>query len=315
MRYAAVVLMKRNFRWKKSVTDMTMERIKQYVQLTEAKMFAYFKGENTKQQLLLDAMEYSLRAGGKRIRPVLALEFCRLVGGKIECALPVAVAIEMTHTFSLIHDDLPCMDNDDIRRGKPSCHKAFDEATALLAGDALAVLPYELLARAAAKNGKDAQKIARVIVKLAECVGAYGMIGGQQIDTQFEGESMGGDALLKMYELKTSRLLQASCVCGCIMGGGSEEAINQADIYGRNLGLAFQIVDDILDITGDEKTLGKPIGSDAGNNKETYVSIYGVEAARKKAAELTDEAMKALKYFDDNEFLIILTEELLSRSK
>ena len=294
---------------------MTTERIKQYTQLVETELFAYFKNKNVKQRLVLDAMEYSLSAGGKRIRPVLALEFCRLAGGKTEDALPAAAAIEMTHTFSLIHDDLPYMDNDDIRRGKPSCHKAFDEATALLAGDALAVLPYELLARSVAEKGANAENTAKVISKLAECVGAYGMIGGQQIDTQFEGESIGGEALLKMYELKTSRLLQAACVCGCIMGGGSEEAAMQADIYGKNLGLAFQIVDDILDVTGNEETLGKPIGSDAVNNKETYVSLYGVEAAKEKAAEFTREAMKALDYFKDNDFLTELTEQLLNRNK
>ena len=297
------------------VNSMTAERIKQYSQLAEREMFIYFKNKNTKQQLVLDAMKYSLSAGGKRIRPVLALEFCRLAGGEIEQALPVAAAIEMTHTFSLIHDDLPCMDDDDMRRGKPSCHKAFDEATALLAGDALAVLPYELLARSVIEKGANAEKVAMVIAKLAQCVGAYGMIGGQQIDTQFENQSIGGEALLKMYELKTSRLLQAACVCGCIIGGGSEEEIKQADAYGKSLGLAFQIVDDILDVTGDQETLGKPIGSDAVNNKETYVSLYGVEAAREKAAELTNEALKALEFFDDNDFLTELTKQLLNRSK
>lgn len=293
---------------------MTEEYIKRYTELVDSEMFAYFKNVNNVQKRVFEAMEYSLSAGGKRIRPVLTLEFCRISGGSVEQAVPVACAIEMTHTFSLIHDDLPCMDNDDIRRGKPSCHKAFDEATALLAGDGLAVLPYEFIAKSVNK-GVEPIRALKAVEKLAACVGAYGMIGGQQIDIQYEGKSLSGEDLLAMYELKTSRLLQAACCCGCIIGGGSDEAVQKADLYAKNLGIAFQIIDDILDVTGDEKILGKPVGSDANNEKKTYVSLYGLEAAAEKARELTEEAMEALAYFKDNHFLTELTEKLLSRKR
>ena len=294
---------------------MVSERITYYTELLDEELFSYFDCGDIRQKQVLDAMKYSLAAGGKRIRPVLAMEFCRMVCGNEKQALAVACAVEMTHTFSLIHDDLPCMDNDDMRRGKPSCHKAFDEATALLAGDALAVLPYELIARWGEEDAANSRYAVKAAAKLAACVGAYGMIGGQQIDTQSEGESLDEDALLYMYELKTSGLLQAACCCGCIAGGGSEEAVRQADAYGKYLGLAFQLVDDILDVTGDEKTLGKPVGSDKENDKKTYVSLYGLEAAKEKAGFYTAEAMKALEYFNNNEFLVELTKQLLNRNR
>lgn len=266
---------------------------------------------NLKQALVIDAMNYSLEAGGKRIRPVLVLEFCRMCGGNTEKALPIACAIEAAHTFSLIHDDLPAMDNDDLRRGKPSCHKAFDEATAILAGDALAIFPFELIS---ASDLSDEQKVA-VIAELSKSLGVYGMIGGQQIDTQFEGEKYTTDELLSMYELKTSRLLSAACCCGAISAGADKVAIENARVYATKMGLAFQIIDDILDVTGDESSLGKPIGSDSENCKCTYVTLTGLENAEKKANELTNSSLEILDGFDDNEFLKQLTQKLLNRKK
>lgn len=270
--------------------------------------------DGLKQSRLFEAMKYSLNAGGKRIRPILALEFCRICGGKNINALPAACAIEMMHTFSLIHDDLPCMDNDDMRRGRPSCHKAFDEATALLAGDALEMYPFEVLA-GSTFNGVSAENALKMVKMLAWASGHMGMIGGQQIDTEFEGQSLGLDELLKMYRLKTSRLLQAAASMGCLSAGADGNTVRNALEYADRLGLAFQIIDDILDVCGDEKTLGKPIGSDKEKNKHTYVTYAGLEGAKEKAKQLTDEALDILAEFNDSEFLKQLTLKLLNRNK
>lgn len=288
--------------------EITLEN---YIKLVEDKLYSYINGEESAQGRVIKAMKYSLSAGGKRIRPVLVLEFCRICGGDIEKALPIACAMEMIHTFSLIHDDLPCMDNDDLRRGKPSCHKAFDEATALLAGDALEIYPIELIAG----SELEPEKIVKIISKITHQVGVFGMIGGQQIDTENEGKPYTSQALLEMYSLKTSALLKAACCSGCIAAGADEYTIQNAAMYAEKLGLAFQIVDDILDVTGDEKVFGKPIGSDAESRKTTYVTLYGLEKAHEKAEVLTNEALEILSNWENSDFIKELTKKLLNRNK
>lgn len=290
------------------------EKIGYYKNAVENKLNDYLKFEPKKQGRLFEAMKYSLTAGGKRIRPILALEFASLCGGSVEAALPAACAVEMIHTFSLIHDDLPCMDNDDMRRGRKSCHKAFDEATALLAGDALELYPFEVLTDSV-KCGVTPENTVKMVRLLAEYAGHMGMTGGQQIDTQFEGESIGEENLLEMYKLKTSRLLQAGACMGCLSAGADGERLKKAYEYGEKLGLAFQITDDILDICGNSELLGKPVGSDKKSNKETYASLVGIEKASEKAKRLTDEALAAIEDFSRGDFLKQLTLNLLKRNK
>ena len=265
-----------------------------------------------KQQRLIEAMGYSVKAGGKRIRAILTLEFARLCGGTTEAALPAACAIELIHAFSLIHDDLPCMDDDDMRRGKPSCHIAFDEGTALLAGDALAIYPFKLIADSV-NHGVTPENALKMSALLAENAGHLGMTGGQQIDTQFD--SLTPEDLLEMYELKTSRLLQTAAVFGCLSADADDKAVTAAYEYGKKLGLAFQIVDDILDICGDSAEIGKPTGSDAKNSKKTYASLIGVESAGKTAEQLTNQALTLLDEFPHSDFLEQLTIKLLGRKK
>lgn len=256
-------------------------------------------------------MRYSLLSGGKRIRPVLLLEFYKLCGGEGDSALNFAAAIEMIHTYSLIHDDLPCMDNDDMRRGKPSCHKAFGEDTALLAGDALLTLAFSAAAKT---EGIPAERVLRAISVLADNAGIDGMVGGQVMDLQLEKTGAKPEELKEMYLKKTSCLLKASAVCGCMLAGANEEYIKYAEEYADSLGLAFQIIDDILDCTADEKTLGKPIGSDEKNGKTTYVTLYGIDGARQKAKELSEKAERLLDNFEgDSTALKELTKYLLNR--
>lgn len=294
------------------MNNYTKKTLNEYISFTEStlKKFSY-KNKLGLQSSVADAMDYSLEAGGKRIRPVLVLAFCHMCGGDYRKAAAPAAAIEMIHTFSLIHDDLPCMDNDDFRRGKPSCHKKFGEACAVLAGDALAIRPFQVIAES---ELNDSMKI-KLIAELACSSGAEGMIGGQIIDMENEQRStVNGENLRTMYALKTGRLIKTSCVMGCIAAEASDEQVKNAEEYAHCLGLAFQIIDDILDVTGDEAALGKPIGSDAEENKTTFVTLYGIENAREEAVKLTDKAMKILGRFDNNEFLIELTKYLLDRN-
>ena len=294
------------------MNNYTKKTLNEYISFTEStlKKFSY-KNKLGLQSSVADAMNYSLEAGGKRIRPVLVLAFCHMCGGDYRKAAAPAAAIEMIHTFSLIHDDLPCIDNDDFRRGKPSCHKKFGEACAVLAGDALAIRPFQVIAES---ELNDSMKI-KLIAELACSSGAEGMIGGQIIDMENEQRStVNGENLRMMYALKTGRLIKTSCVMGCIAAEASDEQVKNAEEYAHCLGLAFQIIDDILDVTGDEAALGKPIGSDAEENKTTFVTLYGIENAREEAVKLTDKAMKILGRFDNNEFLIELTKYLLDRN-
>lgn len=260
---------------------------------------------------MLKAMAYSLGNGGKRIRPLLTLEFCRLCGGDYKKAVPFALGAEMIHTYSLIHDDLPCMDDDGMRRGKPSSHKVFGEANALLAGDALLTLAFETVLSA---EGVGADAKVKAALELAKAAGCSGMIAGQVMDLANEGKSVPLDDIRKTDKLKTGEMIRVSCVMGCIAAGADEEKIKAAEIYSGNIGLAFQIVDDILDVTSDAETLGKPIGSDSENEKSTYVSLLGLEKSAEYAEELTKDAKTALDIFgDEGEFLATLADMLAGR--
>ncbi len=292
------------------------EKFSEYISFTEENLKKYnaCTEELMPQKNLIDAMNYSLEAGGKRIRPVLVYAFCEACGGDWRKAAAPAAGIEMMHTFSLIHDDLPAMDNDDFRRGKPSCHKAFGEAMAILAGDALTVLPFEIIAGA---DELTAEQKVSIIGRFAAAAGRAGMGGGQVIDMENEERTDVDEANLRnMYRHKTGDLLAVSCVMGCICAGVTDEAkLMAASDYGYTLGLAFQIIDDILDVTSTTEELGKPVGSDEEENKTTFVTLYGVEKAREIASGITDEAMLILENFENTGFLRELTESLLKRNK
>lgn len=287
-----------------------LERRAQLINGRLEELMGVYTEKNAHHQLICaQAMKYSLAAGGKRIRPVLATEFARIFGGSGEKALDSACALEMIHTFSLIHDDLPCMDNDDFRRGKPSCHKQFGEDIALLAGDALENYAFEVISSDEKLSFEQRIKVIKV---LSEAVGVMGMIGGQTVDVQNVGKPFDAELLLKMYSMKTSALIKCACVMGCICAE-RYDMISAAEEYAEALGLAFQIVDDILDITADEKLLGKPVHSDADLNKATYPAVFGLDAAEKKAEELTAKAVSIAESFPDSDFLSQLTAYLLKR--
>ena len=261
-----------------------------------------------------EAMRYSVSVGGKRIRPVLLLESCRLCGGDPEDALPFACALEMIHTYSLIHDDLPCMDDDDLRRGQPSCHKKFGEATALLAGDALLTHAFAVCANSKAAK-ENPERAVCAISLLSQRAGAAGMIGGQEIDLASEGKQISLETLQTMDAKKTGALIKAACEIGAVLAGGNDRQIAALSAYAEHLGQAFQIVDDILDVEGDTALLGKPVGSDLQSNKSTYVSLLGLERAKEKAAEHTRCALNALHLFgEEAAFLSTLAEQLCQRT-
>ncbi|HAY97586.1 MAG TPA: hypothetical protein DCY23_04760 [Ruminococcaceae bacterium] len=289
-----------------------MKPFERYIPVIENKLNELLPESGERYSSAVNAMRYSLLSGGKRIRPILLLEFYSLFGGRAEGALNFAAAIEMIHTYSLIHDDLPCMDNDDMRRGNPSCHKAFGYDTALLAGDAL--LTHAFLA-AASTADIPPERVSRAISVLAQKAGIYGMVGGQVMDLDFEKNGANGEELTAMYIKKTSCLLEAAAMCGAVLAGADEETVKKTEEYAENLGLAFQITDDILDCTADEKTLGKPIGSDEKNGKTTFVTLLCLDGAKQKAALLTKKAEDILNGFSGNtSYLKELTEYLLNRN-
>lgn len=279
------------------------------IRKVEHSLLSFLPDANEGQEEVVKAMEYSLSNGGKRLRPVFALEFAKACGGTRNDCLPLACALEYVHTYSLIHDDLPCMDNDDLRRGKPSCHKAFDEATALLAGDALLTHAFEIVSDAPLSN----DKIVNATRLLAQNSGVCGMIGGQVIDIIFEKEDPTVNQLMTVYKLKTGALISASCLMGCISAGASSEQMTAASKFAYSLGIAFQIQDDILDIIGDESKLGKPVGSDANNDKTTYATLVGIDRAKLAVKKLTDTAVDQLKCFENTEFLEALAYNLVNR--
>lgn len=272
---------------------------------------AFVGRESSGLDLMRKAMAYSLENGGKRIRPMLTLEFCRLCGGDFMKALPLAIGVEMIHTYSLIHDDLPCMDDDDMRRGKPSSHKVFGYANALLAGDSLLTHAFETVLSAPELSG-DIK--ARAGLELAKAAGCSGMIAGQVMDLANEGKKASLNEVKATDKRKTGELIRVSALLGCIAAGADEEKIKASEKYCDNIGLAFQIVDDILDVTSDEETLGKPIGSDSEKEKSTYVSLLGLEESSRYASELTEKAKKSLEIFgSEGEFLLELADRLSGR--
>ena len=275
-----------------------------YIEMIEKALDGYIPSGDHAEQKLIDAVAYSLKLPGKRVRPSLVLAFCELSGGEPEWALPYACAVEMIHTYSLIHDDLPCMDDDDYRRGQPSCHKVFGEDIALLAGDALQSMAYSAMFDENAVENVGADRAAKAAKTLAEKSGLLGMVGGQTVDLMSEGKEPDIDTLRLMDEKKTACLIEAACVIGCLCGCGTEVEVEAAERYGHAVGIAFQIVDDILDVTSTTDELGKPVGSDEENEKSTYVALLGIERCRELVDELTETAVDALKVFSEDTTLL-----------
>lgn len=291
------------------VNDMTAN---EYKNLVDSKLSEFFNPSGMSYDGLLESMHYSLTAGGKRIRPALVLEFCRISGGDVEKALPVACAIEMLHTYSLIHDDLPCMDNDDLRRGKPTNHVVYGECTATLAGDALQAEAFGTIARSElpAEN-----KIACVEI-LADAVGSDGMCAGQYLDMVGESKRLTEEELDDINSRKTGALLIAACRMGVAAAGGSGEMLEAAAHYGACVGAAFQIRDDILDVISTSEELGKPIGSDAQEHKNTYMALLGESKCMEMIEKLTNQAKSELcGAFDDTKFLCDLADSMVTRRK
>lgn len=266
----------------------------------EKALYSYLPENHPLINNLISSMEYSLKAGGKRIRPNLVLEFSKVCGGTDEVAMPFACALEMIHTYSLIHDDLPCMDNDDMRRGKPSNHIVYGEDIALLAGDALQALAFETMSKADTVSKSGAEIAVKCINILSNYCGAEGMVGGQVIDLEHENKETPIDVITEMHHKKTGGLIKAACEMGCVCGNADHEKILAARKYGENIGLAFQIMDDILDVTSTGEQLGKPVGSDEENNKSTYVSILGIDKCRELIDEYTNSAIMALEVFEND---------------
>lgn len=291
------------------------ERLKLYFGQIETFLHTNLDSVRTKAPAPVgEAMAYSLLDGGKRLRPTLTLEFCRVSGGDPVHALPFACALEMIHTYSLIHDDLPCMDDDDLRRGKPTNHKVYGEAMAVLAGDALLTHAFEVAAHPRHLDVLPAQAVLRATHILASQAGTAGMIGGQVLDIQAQQSAPGYDGLVRLQDMKTGALIAAAARMGCVLGGASERQLACAEIYAKRLGLAFQIRDDILDIEGDEAVFGKPIGSDASRGKATFPALLGVDACKTKICELTGQAVAALEGFEDQAFLSELAQRLVART-
>ena len=243
---------------------------------------------------------YALSTGGKRVRPILCLAACAAVGGEPELALPTACALEMIHTYSLIHDDLPALDDDELRRGNPTCHVQFDEATAILTGDALLNMAFEVLSEAGCKAPPDnASRWLRVVAIISNASGCLGMIEGQARDLSFEGVKLNQEALESMHRLKTGALIRAAVHAGAVLGGAGDNQIDRLKRYADNIGLAFQVIDDILNIQGDPSVLGKAVGTDASRQKNTYPALLGLEPSRAYADQLIGDALRALDIFDN----------------
>ena len=280
----------------------------------EAALPAYMPATGGLQTVVAEAMAYATADGGKRIRPVLTLEFCRLCGGDPEAAMPAAAAIEMIHSYSLVHDDLPCMDNSPLRRGKPSTHAVYGETMALLAGDGLLNLAFETILSPKNRGALTADGVLGAASALADAAGIDGMVGGQVIDLASEGKEIDLATLEALQRGKTAALLTAACVMGARVAGATSAQEEAARVYGENIGLSFQIIDDILDVTADAAKLGKPVGADAENEKVTYVSLLGLDEARRLAQQRTADAVAALSVFgDDADSLRQLAEALLHR--
>ena len=260
------------------------------------------------QQILFEAMRYSLLAGGKRLRPVFVFDFCNMCGGDWQAAAPFAAAVEMVHTYSLIHDDLPCMDNDDYRRGRLTNHKVYGEANAILAGDALLTAAFSYLAKAPF----DAETRIRAVAVLSECAGELGMVGGQVLDMMSEQRQCTAQEVIAIQSRKTGALIKAACQMGVLAGQGSDTQLQAAADFAEHLGLAFQIRDDMLDVIGDAKELGKATGVD--DVKNTFVQLYGLEECDRMVHEHTDLAKQSLQAFSSGGFMLELSDELVGRT-
>ena len=291
------------------------EQMKQDQEKIETALNLQFTND-VPQKTLYEAMRYSLLAGGKRIRPVLVMESCRICGGDPENALPFACALEMVHTYSLIHDDLPCMDNDDYRRGKLTSHKVYGEAMATLAGDGLLTAAFGVLSGSWAREHQSPEQIAAAVSCLASAAGEDGMVAGQVLDLQWEArKDLTRQELEQVHDRKTGALLRCACELGRISAGGSQEQSEALKKYASDLGLAFQIRDDILDVTSTAQELGKPVGSDAENGKTTFVTLLGLEESQKLVESLSARAKEALAGFEKRDFLCWLADSLASRRK
>jgi geranylgeranyl diphosphate synthase type II len=285
--------------------------LSEHVRAVDAYLDDYLPSEKAYPESIHRAMRYSLFAGGKRLRPVLTLAAAEAVGGRHEEVMPAAAALELIHTYSLIHDDLPAMDDDSLRRGKPTSHVVFGEAIAILTGDALLTEAFSLLS--GITNG-DAERWLRAVAILSEAAGVRGMVGGQVVDVESEGLPVGEDVLEYIHRNKTGALIKAAAHIGALLGGGCEEDLHRIDRYGEDLGLAFQIVDDILDIEGDAALLGKTAGKDQKTGKATYPKIHGIEKARRRARELSERAVDIIQPLGQAaEPLVGLARRVLSR--
>ena len=260
------------------------------------------------QKPLLDAMEYSLFAGGKRLRPIFTFEFCRMAGGDLKKAAPFAAAVEMIHTYSLIHDDLPAMDNDDLRRGQPTNHKVFGEGMAILAGDALLTDAFSVASFA---QLPDPGQMGYAISVLAQCAGSLGMVGGQALDILSQDRTLTEQEVTDIQTRKTGALINAACVLGVVSAGGSEEQVKAAGMFAGALGLAFQIRDDMLDVVGSQEEMGKGVGTDS--EKNTFVRLYGLEQCEALVQKYTRFAVSRLDTFEDHDFMAALAESLTDR--
>ncbi len=292
-----------------------MSDLKSYLaercRLVDAALDAFIPADSVSPATLHKAMRHSVFAGGKRLRPVLCLAAAEACGGTLEAAMPSACAVECLHTYSLIHDDLPCMDDDDFRRGVPTCHKVFGDAVAVLAGDALQAIAFELVARTPEASG---DVVAAMVRELAVTAGSLHLIGGQVMDLEGEGKKLPLEDLRFVHESKTAALLTTSLVLGGMSAGGTAEQIDALRRFGMATGLAFQVIDDILDVTQTSEKLGKSAGKDLATDKSTYPALMGLDASRAEAARLTAEAIEALQVFGaSGELLHQLSDHLLSR--
>ncbi|HBH1340917.1 polyprenyl synthetase family protein [Clostridioides difficile] len=287
--------------------------LKEKASFVEKVLKEYMPKEEGYQKTVIEAMNYSLSAGGKRLRPILTLEACKIVGGNEDEAIPFAIAIEMIHTYSLIHDDLPALDNDDLRRGRPTNHKVYGEAMGILAGDALLNYAFEVML-AGSINKENPEKYLKAINEIAKGAGIYGMIGGQVVDVESENKQIEKEKLDYIHMNKTAAMMVGCMRAGATIGGANSEQMEEITKYAKNIGLSFQIVDDILDIVGDEAKLGKKVGSDLENHKSTYPSLLGLDKSKEIAHNLIDEAKKSIeKLSDDVDFLKGLAEYIIDR--
>jgi geranylgeranyl diphosphate synthase type II len=268
------------------------------VRLIDEALERYLPSEDVRPQSLHRAMRYSTMSGGKRLRPVLVIAGAEAVGGEAQMVLPTACAIELIHTFSLIHDDLPAIDNDTLRRGRPTCHVQFGEAVAILAGDALFASAFELIALNA--DIVPAERVVRTLQLVAEASGTRGMVGGQMVDIESEGMEVDADTVEYIHRHKTAALIRASVVSGAILAGAKRWQVDALSRYGELTGLAFQIADDLLNVTGDPRKTGKAVGTDAARGKATYPALFGVEASRRRAYQLAQEAIETLRPLGEN---------------